>query len=84
MQAASQLPFDLLSIFSGFVLLVILINANNIIIPDTSLTTVKLAASMLLSPNANRHSTELAAKAKRAKTVLTVVFTGFVFKKIPF
>lgn len=43
-------------------------------VPDNKRIIVKLAASMVFSPNANRQSTELAAKAIRAKMVKIIVF----------
>ena len=42
--------------------------------PDTNRIMVKLDASIVLSPNANRHSTELAAKAVSASAVKRAVF----------
>ncbi len=57
--------FDLLAIFTALI---------NIRIPEISLIIVKLAASMVFSPSANRQRTELAAKAKSAKLVHVIIF----------
>jgi len=43
------------------------------IAPDNKRTAVKLDASIVFSPSANRHSTEFAAKATRANTVKAIV-----------
>ena len=41
--------------------------------PENNLTLVKLVASIASSPSANLQNTELAAKAKSAKTVLAMI-----------
>ena len=53
----------------------ICIIARRTIAPDSNRTTVKLDASMTLSPNANRHSTEFAANAINASPVKIIIFT---------
>ena len=73
MLAASQLPLDSTLVIGASTLLVKLISTNNIIMPDSSLIAVKLSASIAFSPSANRQNTELAAKAKSAKTVLVII-----------
>ena len=42
--------------------------------PDSNRITVKLDASIVLSPNASRQSTELAANAVSARAVKMMVF----------
>lgn len=52
---------------------------NKIAAPDNNLMMVKLEASILDSPKANRHRTELAAKAIKARLVRVNVFIrGFL------
>jgi len=48
---------------------------KRIMAPDSNRIIVKLDASMASFPNANRHSTELAANAINAKPVRTIVFS---------
>jgi len=43
-------------------------------VPDSKRITVKLAASMVCSPKANRQKTEFAAKATSAKLVVNRLF----------
>ncbi len=45
----------------------------NVIAPETTLTEVKVAASISCCPKASRHSNELAANANMARTVSTTV-----------
>ena len=47
--------------------------------PDSSRIIVKLGASIVSFPNANRHSTELAANAINANPVRTIVFSNELF-----
>jgi hypothetical protein len=69
---ADQLPF----VFAFSVRLVKFKISNNTNAPEVRRITVKLAASIVASPNASRHSTELAAKAMSANRVSVVVFSS--------
>ena len=57
-----------------FLLLLIFRMTKRTIAPDNKRITVKLEASMVFSPKANRHSTEFAAKAISVNPVGIIVF----------
>lgn len=71
---ANQLPFLDKSAFSPLMLII----TRRVIAPDNNRMTVKPDASMVSSPNANRHSTEFAAKAISASPVKITVFRGYL------
>ena len=77
MSADIQLPFESASV----VLLPVLRSAllsqkikSKVMAPESRRIMVKLAASIVSSPNASRHKTELAANAIRAHVVKSRVF----------
>jgi hypothetical protein len=72
---APQLPLEPDLSFSPNNLIII----SNTTAPENSRITVKLDASMDLSPNANRQKMEFAAKAKSAKVVVNNVFAIELF-----
>ena len=70
MKLAGQLPL----MGELFLLLLIFRITKRTIAPDNRRITVKLEASMVFSPKANRHSTEFAAKAISVNPVNIMVF----------
>ena len=75
MKPAVQLPFSDDPIMFREVPMII----RRTMVPDTNRITVKLDASMASFPNANRHSTELAANAINANPVRMIVFNKELF-----
>jgi hypothetical protein len=49
--------------------------------PEMRRIIVKLLGTIVFSPSANRHNTEFAAKAKRAKVVEVIIFIFVMFKR---
>ena len=77
MNAAVQFPFrveDLLLSGLPLTALLSLRIISKAMAPESKRIMVKLAASMVSSPNASRHKTELAAKAMSAQAVKKMVF----------
>ena len=70
MKLAVQLPFVAPLVMFRVAPMII----RRTMVPDNNRITVKLDASMVSFPNANRHSTELAANAINANPVRMIVF----------
>ena len=77
MKLAAQFPVETESFLLAGMPLITMLSlriTSKVIAPESKRIMVKLAASMVSSPNARRHNTELAAKAMSAQVVKKMVF----------
>ena len=77
MNAAVKFPFEAKDLLLSGLPLTALLSlriTSRAMTPESKRIMLKLAASMVSSPNASRHKTELAAKAMSAQAVKKMVF----------